>query len=203
MKIILASKSPRRKDILKRMGYTPVIRVSHCDESAVREKEPKKLVQILSALKAGDIAKDCRPGELVLGSDTVVALDDKILGKPKTEKEACRMIRSIAGRSHVVYTGVTLILKGDPKAKDAAGRRDVIRTFYDSVPVTVGPITDEEIREYAATGEPMDKAGGYGIQGPFCKYVKKINGDFYTVEGLPSAKTYQEIKKILQRRKNA
>ena len=203
MKIVLASKSPRRKDILKRMGYTPVIRVSNCDESKVREKDPKELVKKLSRLKAEDIAQSCKPGELVLGSDTVVALDEKILGKPKTPRDAVRMIRSIAGRSHVVYTGVTLILKGDPDAGDKAGKRDVIKTFYDSVPVTVNPMSDEEIREYVATGEPMDKAGGYGIQGPFCKFVKKINGDFYTVEGLPSARTYQEIRKILQKGKDA
>lgn len=187
-RLILASKSPRRKEILKMCGFNPIIMVSNCDESIVKEKRPAKLVSELSKLKAEDISKKCEVGDLIVAADTVVSLDDKILGKPKTKKEAFDMIRSISGRSHDVYTGVTLIYK------KKSG--DVVDTFVERTPVTVAQMTNCEIHKYVDSGEPMDKAGGYGIQGIFGKFIPGVKGDAFSVAGLPMAKTYQHIKEL-------
>lgn len=187
-RLILASKSPRRKEILKMCGFDPVIIVSECDESKVTEKNPAKLVEILSRLKAEDVSKKCETGDLIVAADTIVSLDGKILGKPKTKKEAFEMIKSISGRSHDVFTGVTLIYK------KKSG--DVVDTFVERTPVTVSEMTNCEIHKYVDSGEPMDKAGGYGIQGTFGKFIPAVKGDAFSVAGLPMARTYKHIKEL-------
>lgn len=187
-RIVLASKSPRRKEILEKCGFEPIVMISECDESKVKEKDPGKLVKKLSIIKARDVAGKCKDGDVIVAADTVVSADGTILGKPKTKKEAREMIRSYAGKEHYVYTGVTIIYKRKEKDEEYS--------FVDKAAVTVSEMTNCEIKAYVETGEPMDKAGAYGIQGAFCKYIPKINGDFYTVMGLPIARTYRAIKEM-------
>jgi len=187
-RIILASKSPRRKEIMELCGYNPVIMVSECDESQVIEKDPKKLVEKLSCLKAKAVSEKCKNNDMIIAADTIVVRDKTILGKPKTKKEAFEMIRSLSGRDHDVYTGVTLIYKKKSGNK--------IISFVDRTSVTVSPMTNCQIHAYVDTGEPMDKAGGYGIQGSFGKFIPSIKGDYYSVMGLPMAKTYEAIREL-------
>jgi len=187
-RIILASKSPRRKEILELCGYQPIIMVSDCDESLVKEKDPEKLVEELSLLKATAVAEKCMNDDMIIAADTIVVRDKTILGKPKTKKEAFEMIRSLSGRDHDVYTGVTIIYKKKSGNK--------IKTFVDRTSVTVSEMTNCQIHAYVDSGEPMDKAGAYGIQGSFGKFIPKINGDFYTVMGLPMARTYEAIREL-------
>ena len=186
-KIVLASASPRRLELLRQIGIEPEVIVSHVEE-VVTSSVPGEVVMELSKQKAEDVAKDREAGTLVIGSDTVVAVDGKILGKPHDHKEAEEMIRSIEGRAHQVYTGVTLIRTGkDPK----------VITFAEKTDVHLYPMSDEEIYAYIATKDPMDKAGAYGIQGDFAIHVKGIEGDYYNVVGLPIGKVYQELKQLL------
>jgi len=187
-RIILASKSPRREQILRMCGYDPIVIVSECDESTVHVSKPESLVDSLSKMKAEDVAAKCAAGDLIIAADTVVSVDNVILGKPKTKKEAFEMIKRISGREHVVYTGVTLIYK-----KNGG---DVEETFVETTPVRVAAMTNCEIHAYIDTGEPMDKAGGYGIQGLFGKYILGVTGDAFSVAGLPMARTYQHMKSI-------
>ncbi len=184
-RIVLASQSPRRKEILARMGFRATVIVSECEEDKVRETDPRRLVKELSRMKAEAVLPQCRPDDIIVAADTVVAAGGEILGKPRTEAEAAEMIRRISGKKHVVYTGVTVI----------RGRRR--RTFAERSVVTVAELSEEEIADYVATGEPMDKAGAYGIQGRFCRHVSRVDGDFYNVMGLPSARTYATLKTFL------
>ena len=187
-RMILASKSPRRKEILEKCGFDPIIMASDCDESKIKEKNPGKLVKELSKLKAHAVAEKCETGDVIVAADTVVAVDNVILGKPKNKKDAFEMIKSYAGRTHYVYTGVTVLYKKKQITEE--------ESFVEKTEVTVADMTNCEIHAYVDTGEPMDKAGAYGIQGYFCKYIPKINGDFYTVMGLPIARTYKCIKEM-------
>lgn len=187
-RIILASKSPRRKEILEKCGFKPIVIISECDESCIKEKKPSRLVRELSYLKAHAVTDKCIEGDVIIAADTMVAVGERILGKPKSKKEAKEMIKSYAGMTHTVYTGVTIIYM------KKSG--NVEETFVDKTEVTVSEMTNCEIKAYVETGEPMDKAGAYGIQGAFCKYIPKINGDFYTVMGLPIAKTFRKIKEM-------
>ena len=189
-KIILASGSPRRKELLLQIGIVPEIIVSHVEEK-ITSDIPAEVVMSLAEQKAVDVAKEMPEGTVILGSDTVVAADGKILGKPKSHEEAYEMIRSLAGRSHQVYTGVCLVKKGPE------GEADTVVSFYDETDVNVSPMTEKEIREYADSEEPMDKAGAYGIQGTFGVYICGIEGDYNTIVGLPLARVYQEMKKYI------
>ncbi len=186
-KIVLASASPRRLELLRQIGIEPEVIVSHVEE-VVTSTVPGEVVMELSRQKAEDVAKDQAAGTLVIGSDTVVAVDGKILGKPHDHDEAAEMIRSIEGRAHQVYTGVCMVLKG------ADGSADVVRNFYDETDVEVYPMTEEEILEYAAGEEPMDKAGAYAVQGFFGRYIKGLKGSYANVMGLPISMVYQEMK---------
>lgn len=187
-KIILASKSPRREYILKLIGFNPIVKVSNCDESKIKETSPQKLVKILSRLKAQTVVQECEKGDVIVAADTVVSIDGIILGKPKDKKDADKMLKEIAGRDHVVYTGVTVAKIGEKKTK--------YKTFCEKTVVTIDELSQKEIDEYIASGEPMDKAGAYGIQGLFAKHVPKIKGDFFTVMGLPASRVYKTIKEI-------
>lgn len=191
-KIVLASASPRRRELLSQIGLVPEIIPSTVEE-VVSDTEPEKVVMSLSLQKAGDVAQKLKnqgkmTDTVVIGADTVVAAGRQILGKPKDREDAVRMIRSLQGGVHQVYTGVTLIASG----KDG----EWVRTFYEETHVTVYPMEEEEIARYVSSGEPDDKAGAYGIQGLFAAYIEKIDGDYSNVVGLPVGRVYQELKAL-------
>ena len=188
-KLILASGSPRRKELLLQIGIVPEIIVSHVEEK-ITSDIPAEVVMSLAEQKAVDVAKEMPEGTVILGSDTVVAADGKILGKPKSHEEAYEMIRRLAGRSHQVYTGVCLVKKGPE------GEADTVVSFYDETDVNVSPMTEKEIREYADSEEPMDKAGSYAVQGFFARYIDGLKGSYANVMGLPVHLVYQDLKKL-------
>ena len=188
-KIMLAAGSPRRKELLLQIGIVPEIIVSHVEEK-ITSDIPAEVVMSLAEQKAVDVAKEIPEGTVILGADTVVAADGKILGKPKSHEEAYEMIRRLAGRSHQVYTGVCLVKKGPE------GEADTVVSFYDETDVNVSPMTEKEIREYADSEEPMDKAGSYAVQGFFARYIDGLKGSYANVMGLPVHLVYQELKKL-------
>lgn len=187
-KIILASASPRRRELLKQAGFSFEVMVSQADET-ITEKTPEAMVKELSGRKARAVAQALAKGNLVIGADTLVVMDGRILGKPTDEIDAFRMLKELSGHTHQVYTGVTLLGETDE------GR--VEKVFVEKTDVTMYPMTDEEIQAYIGTGEPMDKAGAYGIQGRAAVFVKEIKGDYNNVVGLPIARLYQEIREWL------
>lgn len=172
--LILASKSPRRKELLELITTDFVIKSADVDESLPNGIAPDEAVKYLSRIKAEPLATN--DDDIVIGADTVVALDGKILGKPKDTDDARDMLRYLSGKSHTVYTGVTVIKNGK------------CHTFCEGTKVTFLDLTDEEIDRYIATNEPMDKAGAYGIQGYGALLVKSIEGDYFNVVGLPVSK---------------
>lgn len=189
-KLILASASPRRKELLEQIGAEFEILTAQGEETAVSTK-PEQLVLELSAQKASEVAESLSAGAeniIVLGADTVVTYKEQILGKPKNEEDAARILKMLCGNTHCVYTGVTALII------DSEGRR--LHSFYEETKVTVYPMTESQISSYISTGEPMDKAGAYGIQGKFAVYIEKIEGDYNNVVGLPVARMYQELRKL-------
>lgn len=174
MGIVLASASPRRKELLEQMGIAQFRVVSpDVDESVEAGLGPAEIVERLSLRKAQAAAGKVRAGDLVIAADTVVALDGRVLGKPQDQGEAFAMLSALSGREHRVYTGVT-VLGGGQAA-----------TEHEETAVTFRALSPEEIRDYIATGEPMDKAGAYGIQGVGALLVQGIRGDYCNVVGLP------------------
>jgi len=161
-------------------------------EEVLRFTKPEDIVKDLSLQKAQDIAENAEQGTMVIGSDTVVALDGEILGKPHTPENAVKMLRRLEGRSHQVYTGVSVVIKGA-----ADNGSDVIISFAEETDVHVYPMTEEEIQGYVNTKDPMDKAGAYGIQGFCARYISGIEGDYNNVVGLPVGRLYQEAKEWL------
>lgn len=202
MKIILASASPRRRELLGQIGLAFEVRLSGVEEKAV-SAEPGAMVCELSAQKAEAVLEECREQQdvLVIGADTVVALDGQILGKPSCAEEAVRMLERLSGRTHEVYTGVTLLYRPDAGRDipgEGGGRKGILRrTFYEKTKVSFYPVDGEEIALYVNSGECMDKAGAYGIQGLFARYVRGIEGDYNNVVGLPVGRIYQEAKEWL------
>ena len=189
MRLILASASPRRIQLLHQIGLTAEVIPSHTEEK-ISSENPEEVVQALARQKAEDVyARLLSEGNVgdamvVIGADTVVSVDNHILGKPRTHEEAAEMIASLSGRTHQVYTGVAVIT---PKKS---------RSFAEMAAVTVYPLSPAELRSYAESEEPMDKAGAYGIQGSFGKFVKGIQGDYNAIVGLPVARLYQELKSM-------
>lgn len=173
--LILASGSPRRKELLGSLGLTFDILVSEADESFAPGQPPVEIVQELAYRKASAVANTLNAG-LVLGADTIVVCDDVILGKPEDEADAKRILKMLSGRSHTVYTGIALV--------EAGGDRRVVRDVR-GTEVLMKPLTDAQIDAYIATGEPMDKAGAYGIQGKAAQFITGIHGDYFNVVGLP------------------
>lgn len=180
---------------MEKIGIDAEIRVSGADED-VDESDPAELVEQLSARKAVSVADeiDSETGAVsgqpycVIGADTVVSIDGRILGKPVDEADAHRMLRSLSGRTHQVYTGVTLVIS---PGKDADC--DVI-SFHEKTDVIFSEMSDEEIDAYIATGDPMDKAGAYGVQSYAAPFVSGMHGDYYNVMGLPACRLYHELK---------
>ncbi len=184
MKIILASKSPRRRELLERMGLEFTCMNSEFDESAVEGLPPEELVCRLSEGKARSVAARAGEEALIIAADTVVALDGTILGKPKDELEAFKMLSTLSGVRHQVHTGVTVLLGAQS------------RQCHETADVTFRDLSEEEIENYIHTGECMDKAGAYGIQGCGALLVQEIKGDFYTVMGLPVCRLGELLKEF-------
>jgi septum formation protein len=180
--LILASGSPRRKELLSQVGIAYMVDPSSFEEETPKHKDPEKYVQAQALGKACDIAVKYHD-QWVLGADTVVAFDGKILGKPKSEEDAFTMLKQLSGHKHSVFTGIALV----------NGNQKIIRVV--ETKVWFRKISDREIQRYIATGEPMDKAGAYGIQGKAAGFVDKINGSYTNVVGLPLAQVYKMLKK--------
>ena len=172
---VLASKSPRRKALLKSIGINAEIIPARIDESIYSGLEPEKMVRELAMLKAADVARSFGKNTVVIGADTCVCLDNKVFGKPHTIEEAKSMLRKLQGKTHEVYTGYCVF---DCTTKNAVSRSE--KTL-----VTFKSLSEEEIDAYVKTREPMDKAGAYGIQEKGAIFVEKIEGDYFNVVGLP------------------
>jgi septum formation protein len=181
--LILASGSPRRKELLQQIHLSFSIEISNADESFSQGQTPDDVVMELARRKAVSIAAK-HPGSFVIGSDTVVVYNGEILGKPSDPEHAKEMLRMLSGRTHSVYTGVSIV-------KDQSEKM-----FYKKTEVTFWELTEEEIDMYAASGEPLDKAGGYGIQGLGAFLVKEIQGDYFSVVGLPISQVYRSLKEM-------
>lgn len=187
-RLILASGSPRRKELLEQIGAEFEIFPAKGEE-IITSTIPEQVVMELSAQKAEEVAGHYE-GEseiVILGADTVVAYENRILGKPQDETDAVRMLQMLSGNTHSVFTGVTLIIKRNGKSEK--------QSFFAETKVTMYPMTEQQIQAYVATGEPMDKAGAYGIQGKCAIYIEKITGDYNNVVGLPVALVYQNLVK--------
>lgn len=183
MKIILASQSPRRRELLERMGITDFeIIPAQGEEVSIRTLTPDQLVEELSRRKCAEVAAT-RPDDLVIAADTLVCINNRVLGKPRNEEDAARMLAALSGKLHMVYTGVTVSLSGKTL------------TQHEMTSVRFRTLTQADIIRYIATGEPMDKAGAYGIQGYGSVLVESISGDYYNVVGLPVCR----LAKILVR----
>lgn len=193
MRVILASGSPRRTELLSQIGMKHEVVISRIEEK-VTSKVPQEVVKELSRQKAEDVFGRIDGDVLVIGADTVVSADGRILGKPADEEEAFGMLRHIAGRVHSVFTGVTLCIRTD-------GREEV-RTFAEETKVFVAHMTDQEIRNYIQSGESMDKAGAYGIQGKFAAFVNGIEGDYNNVVGLPVGRICRELRERNRRKES-
>ena len=187
MKLILASASPRRKELLGKIGMEFEV-IPAKGEEVITKSLPWEVVKELSYQKAKEIADTQTEECIVIGSDTIVAKGEQIMGKPKDAEDAFQMLWEIAGDCHQVYTGVTII---------RTGKNSKTITFAEKTDVYLYPMSEEEIRAYIATGDPFDKAGAYGIQGDFAIHVKGIEGDYYNVVGLPIGRVYQELKECL------
>ncbi len=190
MNVILASASPRRKELLEKAGVVFCVNAAGGEEKITSEN-PEEVVQELSEAKAQNAAEQMKvqieQDTLIIGADTLVAYNGQILGKPADEKEAAKTLAMLQGNTHQVYTGVTLLWK--------QGNAWEKYTFAECTDVTFYPVSEKEIWEYVSTGDPMDKAGSYGIQGPFGIYVRGIRGDYNNVVGLPVARLFYEAKK--------
>ena len=187
-KIILASASPRRRELLAAAGV--IFQVCAADgEETITSDKPEEIVRELSEQKATAVALnfDMEEGTVVIGADTIVSYNNEILGKPVDESDAFKTLKMLQGNIHQVYTGVTVLIKKNGKWEDIS--------FSESTDVSFYPVSDEEIRTYIASGEPMDKAGSYGIQGGFGIYVKEIRGEYTNVVGLPVGRLFYEMKK--------
>lgn len=180
-KIILASGSPRRRELLTQIGVAFEVLKAEGEE-VITSAVPSEVVKELSMQKALEVSGKC-DGTVIIGADTVVAADGQILGKPKDKEDAMRMLRLLQGKSHEVITGVTVFLKG---------KKEPVQ-FAEVTKVHVFPMTEAQMADYVESGEPMDKAGAYGIQGRFAAYVSGIEGDYNNVVGLPVGRLYQEV----------
>ncbi|KIL44559.1 Maf family protein [Jeotgalibacillus soli] len=180
--IVLASASPRRRELLSYLEIPFIVHPSSFEENFSKDEQPEVAVTRLALAKAKDVAV-LYPDKIVIGCDTIVVANS-ILGKPKDTEEAAEMLRRLSGQTHAVYTGVALV-KGERK-----------HCFYERVDVTFWSLTEEQIQHYIASGDPFDKAGSYGIQTGGALFVKKIDGDYYAVVGLPISRLARELKQF-------
>ena len=190
--MILASASPRRSELLKQAGFSFTIVPSTTEETRT-EVSPGQLVEDLAFQKANDVYETVKGNYtdqdfMVIGADTIVYYDGEVLGKPADAQEAFDMLKLLSDRTHQVYTGLAIILR---KANEKQ-----VHLLHERTDVTFYPISDEELKDYITTGDPLDKAGAYGIQGTFAVHVKEIKGDYNNVVGLPIARLYQTLRQI-------
>ena len=183
-RIILASKSPRRRELMEMLKLPFEIIVSDIDEQIDYDNDLVREIEKLSFRKADAVYQENKDA-LVIGSDTIVKIGNDVLGKPKSVEQAKEMLRELSDNTHEVVTGVTIICN------------DQVETFSSVAKVTFYPLSEEEIDEYVKTNEPMDKAGSYAIQGDGAKFIRSIEGDFYTIVGLPVGELYHRLKKYL------
>ncbi len=181
MRIVLASQSPRRRELMTLMGLNYEAVVSEVEETVPENAEPGALVERLALEKAQAVFEQ-HSDACVIGADTIVYIDGEILGKPLDDADAANILKRLQGRSHTVYTGVAVL---------APGRTDV---RHDEARVTFAPMTDAEIAWYIVTGEPRDKAGAYGIQGPGGMFVERVEGNYFTVIGMPLPLLYRMLR---------
>ena len=185
--IILASSSPRRRELLEKAGVHFQVMPSQ-EEEHIEKKEPAQIVENLSWQKAASVASKTGQDVIVIGSDTLVAYEGRVLGKPRDAEEAVETLKLLQGNTHQVYTGVTVIVRDKEE--------EITKTFSRRTDVTFYPVDEKEIREYVATGDPMDKAGSYDIRGDFSVYIKEIYGDYNNVVGLPVSMLFWEMKQL-------
>jgi septum formation protein len=183
MKLILASSSPRRAQILRAAGFSFQTMSPAIDETPLPNESPADLVQRLADAKAQLIASSAIGPAIILAADTVVTLDNRLFGKPRSTDDARHMLQALSGRTHSVVTGVTLIRLPDAER----------RSFVESTLVHFIPLSGDDISRYLATGEPHDKAGAYAIQGHAGRFIPRIEGDYFNVVGLPLARTTQAL----------
>lgn len=183
--VILASASPRRRELLGYILDSFKIIPSNCDE-IIQYTVPEQVVKQLALDKARDVSALCDSNDIVIGADTIVVYEDRILGKPENNEDAYDMLKMLSGHTHSVYTGVAVICGS------------AVRNFVKETKVVLNPMSHEEILSYVGTGDCMDKAGSYGIQGIFSKYVDKIDGDYNNVVGLPVSELYKVLKEFME-----
>jgi septum formation protein len=190
--IVLASASPRRQELLRNAGIAFTVQPADINETPLAGESPRDCAERLAREKALAVFQG-RAGDCVLGADTIVVVDGAILGKPREADDAARMLRMLSGRTHAVITGVCVV---NPVARgqgSVASKTDLL-TASETTLVTVCELSDKEIRDYVATGEPMDKAGGYAIQGIASRWIPRIEGDYSNVVGLPVALVYRMLR---------
>ena len=200
--LVLASASPRRQDLLRSAGISFQVQPADVDETPLASESGRECAERLAREKALAVWR-IRPGDLVMGADTVVVVDEAILGKPIDSDDAARMLRMLSGRVHRVITGICLASPaGSGKSATSANSSNSrsenceLRTSSETTLVTFAALTDAEIRDYVATGEPMDKAGAYAIQGIASRWIPRIEGDYSNVVGLPVARVYRMLLEV-------
>lgn len=190
--LVLASASPRRQELLRNAGISFAVQPADVDETPLKNEEPRECAERLAREKAMTVWRS-RPHDAVLGADTIVVVDETILGKPVDAEDAARMLRILSGRVHRVITGVCLIKSRTSGARDE-NRNENLHLGSETTLVTMSEISDKEILDYVATGEPMDKAGAYAIQGIASRWIPRIEGDYSNVVGLPVALVYRMLR---------
>ena len=191
--LVLASASPRREELLRNAGIQFTVRAANIPEVPLENEAPEVFAQRLAHEKAFAVAQE-RPGDFILGADTIVVVDDLILGKPSDQTSALRMLRLLSGRTHRVITGVCLIGLGNSVPSGQFPVPSFCDVRFETTTVVMEQVSDQEIAEYVATGEPMDKAGAYAIQGIASRWVSRIEGDYFNVVGLPVSLVYRMLQ---------
>ena len=191
--LVLASASPRRQELLRAAGIEFIVQPSNVDETLRAGEAPREFAERLAREKASTVWK-VRPQDIILGADTIVVIDDSILGKPLDQNDAIRMLRTLSGREHRVITGVAVASAQYPVSSENV--QPLIRIACEITTVTMSEISDADIHNYVKTGEPMDKAGAYAIQGIASRWIPQIEGDYSNVVGLPIALVYRMLKEL-------
>jgi septum formation protein len=194
--LVLASASPRRQELLRNAGIPFTVQPANVDETPLACESPRNCAERLAREKALAVWRT-RPHDLVLGADTIVVVDNIILGKPRDADDAARMLRLLSGRVHSVITGVCVVKPIFAHIEHDLGTQNPeLQSTSETTLVTMNSISDEEIRTYVATGEPMDKAGAYAIQGMAARWIPRIEGDYSNVVGLPVALVYRMLSEL-------
>ncbi len=192
--LVLASASPRRQELLRNAGISFAVQAADVDETPLANEKAEQCARRLAQEKALAVSRQ-RPQDRVVGADTIVVVDGAILGKPRDAADAVRMLRLLSGRTHEVITGVCLIEAVDSGQLQVGSGSHEMRVGAETTRVTMSEISDTEIQAYVASGEPMDKAGAYAIQGMASRWIPRIEGDYNNVVGLPVAMVYEMLRR--------